>query len=152
MSVPISTILATPSHKTPKLWPLRRSGAFLLNGDLILELLAIHGDDKYLLWINSPNMACPHIVTVLKEGHTPVDHIRAWVHAAELAHYATGRAQTNVKDVLSAIHETRTTVENHFSHFMDLIKQDGWALDGAGGGLLTGSSRAIRVEGDRKTR
>lgn len=81
-----------------------------------------------------------------------MDHIRAWVHAAEVAHRLTYESQGNPQEVLKVIRATHAIVQEQFSSFMECIQQEGWTLDGAGGGLLIGPSRAIKVEEDRKTK
>lgn len=154
MGVSISTVLGTrQSHEQPGTWPFRSAVIPPLSASSLVELLSIHSGDNYVLWSGSSSqLACPHVVVVLKEGHKPVDHIRAWVHAAEVAHRLTCESQGNPQEVLKVIRATHAIVQEHFSSFMECIQQEGWTLDGAGGGLLIGPSRAIKVEEDRKTK
>ena len=91
---------------------------------------------------------------MLKEGHSPSDHLRAWLHAAELSYLLCKYAAPHSSQaLLIAIRESKETVEELLPAFLDGIKAAGWSLDAAGGGLLTGSPVTISVQGqDRKTK
>ncbi|KAJ3535658.1 hypothetical protein NM688_g6947 [Phlebia brevispora] len=157
MGVPLSTLI-NPQLPRGVLNVFSGRGAVhtpSLNAALFEELLSIHSEDKYILWLAADSRAgCPHVVIVLKEGHVSLDHVRAWLHASELAHRLGGKMHTlSAQDVLKLIGETRDVIKECFDPFMASIKQAGWSLDGAGGGLLVSQTRTIRVEqGDRKTR
>lgn len=118
------------------------------------ELLAIHQNENYLIWFEAGcRLHSPHIIVVLKEGHRPMDHLRAWLHASELASCIHSDTRPSTADMLAAIREARGIVDTHFTSFLEAISKVGWDLDAAGGGLITSGPRTIRIEqGDRKTK
>lgn len=157
IGAPLASVL--PRNATPmglaRLFWTRDPQVPPLLAESFAELLAIHQKENYLIWFEAGcQLHSPHIIVVLKEGHRPVDHLRAWLHASELASCIhTDTRQLTTEDMLAAIREARGIVDTHFTSFLEAISKLGWDLDAAGGGLITRGPRTIRIEqDDRKTR
>ncbi|KAF9043753.1 DUF647-domain-containing protein [Hymenopellis radicata] len=92
---------------------------FAVNGIPDRRALNITHEEKYLLCVDHTDTV--HIV--LKEGHGPVDHLKAWVHASggEL---------------------------DHFESFIEALEKKGWVV--GEGGLVTRLPRRVVVDGNHK--
>jgi hypothetical protein len=79
----------------------------------------------------------------LKEGHTPLDQLKAWAHAEEIGRVWTEQS-VDVKDEPQFLIEaTYQMVEDHFAAFVKHLRDLGWNLDE--GALMTGSPKAVFV-------
>ncbi len=92
---------------------------FAVSGIPDRQALSITHEDKYLLCVDHTDTV--HIV--LKEGHGPMDHLKAWIHASggEL---------------------------DHFESFTEALEQKGWII--GEGGLVTRLPRRVVVGGNDK--
>ena len=146
LGAPLSTILVHSDGST--------HSRTTLDARTFSALLAIHSSERYTLWLRAASQSPPEIVAVLQDGHGPLDHLRAWLHAAELAALLHNRPPPrHADDVLRMIQQAKDVVQEWFTPFMDAARSEGWDVEAAGGGLITGSPRTIRVaEEDSKTK
>lgn len=79
----------------------------------------------------------------LKAGHTPLDQLKAWVHALEV-----GReyVSTTTDDPVSLIASTNQDLEYHFASFIEHMRGLGWDVEE--GALMTGTTGAVLVSVD----
>jgi hypothetical protein len=82
----------------------------------------------------------------LKEGYTPLDQLKAWVHAEELGRVWTDGSSED--DPTMMIESTYRFMNPHFTRFIEHMRQAGWNLDE--GALLTRSPKAILVSADEE--
>lgn len=129
------------------------------NSTWLRDLLQLFAGEKYILWFDAHahGPSVPHLRVVLKAGHAPRDHMKAWLHATELAALRHGpRRGADVVSLLKDVRESKETVDAQFERFVLCTKSAGWDAEAAGGGFVTGSPMVVTVGGngadDRKNR
>lgn len=158
VGTPLSTILLR-ANKRVSWW---RSGtsrqtkwAKDLTSGQILMLFDEFSSENFIVWpspeISSQSVPVLHIV--LKEGHEPSDHLKAWALATELASLLNARGQNKgtvseqtFEAILAALQQARRTVESTYPGFLEAIGREGWDLGAAAGGFVTGLPTTISVE------
>lgn len=118
------------------------------------DLLDIFSGQKYVLCIDAQGDAgrsgrkIPRINICLKEGHTPLDQLKAWIHAMETVKLWTANSAVRKRSSTDCIRDALLIVEVHFLPFVERMRQVGWKLDE--GALLAGSPKSIlmAVDGD----
>lgn len=109
--------------------------------------------EAYVLWYaEGSNHRSIRITVALKEGHTPIDHLKAWAHAVELAkmcsnHDAQGGRSDN-DEKLSLISHAYHAVEDVFQEFVEQLRSIGWGIDE--GVIVVGLPPTIVVNEDVK--
>jgi hypothetical protein len=166
VGTPLSSLLIdaqTPS--TPwspwRWWTARRPPSARWTADAtpsnIAALLSLFSDDRFILWFDRIAPASTltlHIV--LKDGHTPSDHARAWVLATELASrcvmHRTGAM--SFAELVGMLREAKQTVDTLFPGFVEVLRGVGWDEAAAAGGFVTGLPTTVCIEdgGSRKAR
>jgi hypothetical protein len=114
--------------------------------DWMPTLLRLFNEEKYVLWfdVHINDASFPHLRAVLKTGHTPRDHMKAWVHATELAslRHAAGRT-ADISTLLEELQTSKTMVDGLFDTFVTYARKAKWDTEAAAGGLITGSPYVI---------
>jgi hypothetical protein len=82
----------------------------------------------------------------LKEGHTPLDQLKAWVHAEEIGRVWAEPSVDDKDDITIVIERTYRIVYNHFPAFVEHMRGLGWDLDD--GALITGSPNSVFISAD----
>jgi len=82
----------------------------------------------------------------LKEGHTPLDQLKAWVHAEEIGRVWTGSSAKDKDDPMAIVEHTYRTVFDHFDAFVEHMRGLRWILDE--GALITGSPKSVFISAD----
>jgi hypothetical protein len=117
------------------------------------SLLRIFLKERYILCFDARSiprerklkMLRMHIC--LKEGHTPLDQLKAWVHAEEIGRIWTAESIGHRNDSLTfVIESTYRTVNVHFNTFVKHMRGLRWNLDE--GALMTGSPKALFMSAD----
>ena len=110
----------------------------------IRAILDFFEEEKYVLWFDphATGTCCMHVC--LKEGHKPMDHLKAWAHAQEIGRILDGRAPGSFDVALSAVEIAYRLVEEAFPAFSEGIMAAGWKVDE--GGMIAGSPRVLLVE------
>jgi hypothetical protein len=115
-------------------------------------LLRIFSKERYILCFdarsaprNRPRSRRPRMHICLKESHTPLDHLKAWVHAEEIGRACTGLSADD-KDDVGVIESTYRTVCHHFPAFVEEMRGLGWNLDD--GALITGPPDSVFLSAD----
>ena len=110
------------------------------------DLLDVFSEQKYILCIDAQDVAdgtrVPWIHIYLKDGYTPLDQLKAWVHAMETA--ALWTANSSTREHSSSADCTRDAfliVELYFLPFVERMRQVGWKVDE--GALLAGSPKSV---------
>jgi len=120
------------------------------------QILSIFDQERYLLWFDPQNLfSVPgrpgqslqgylRLHICLKEGYTALDQLKAWVHAQEVGRtYMLRLTVEDEEEAAAIIRNTYQVVEEHFSSFVDRMRNVGWNTDD--GQLLTGSPRGILI-------
>lgn len=95
------------------------------------DLLDIFADEAYIL---SPASSYHEALIVLKEGCTPIDQLKGWVHALLLARQVQGQ-MSGVKQAdddasrLAELRRTLATTRELFTEHSKALKDKGWDLD-----------------------
>ena len=82
----------------------------------------------------------------LKESHTPLDHLKAWVHAEEIGRVCTGLSADDKDDAAKVIESTYRTVCHYFPAFVEHMRGLGWNLND--GALITGPPESVFISAD----
>ncbi len=112
------------------------------------KVLELFKNEKYVLWLD-PHLRKnhPHVHVILKEGHGPLDHLKAWLHASELlAHLGPLRGPSNTLDLMKNVQDSKQAVEVEFSSFVEKSRDAGWNIDENGYGLVAGSPRTVTID------
>jgi hypothetical protein len=73
----------------------------------------------------------------LKEGHTPLDQLKAWVHSEEIGRVWAEHLVDGKDEPHAIIEATYQVVDGHFAAFVEHMRGLGWNLDE--GALMTGT-------------
>ncbi|KAF8506284.1 vitamin B6 photo-protection and homoeostasis-domain-containing protein [Hysterangium stoloniferum] len=123
----------------------------------VLHVFAL---EEYLLWINASSFTNPsryhYCISLTKESKAP-DHIKAWIHAIELAHLINeaGPLSSRTDETLKCVERSLETVNSTYSNFLPALTLAGW--DTHHGALLTTPCLRLRrvhheVVDDKKSR
>lgn len=113
----------------------------------LASLLDLFSNERYIVWPDlrrsSPRFA--HILIYLKDGHTPMDHLKAWLNAAELSLSLCSEDVTKLplSKILETIDGMKDQFTMSFETFVKDVKTVGWDVDGSS--LVSGVSRTIEV-------
>lgn len=107
-------------------------------------MLDMFKKERYILcfdpaYTHSPK-GTPMLHICLKEGHTPLDQLKAWAHASEVGRECAART---TDDPVSLIESTYQDLEFHFKSFIEHIRGLGWDVEE--GALMTGAAVAVLV-------
>lgn len=129
---------------------------------IVTRLLQIFQTERYLIWFDAgclktgtTGIVIRHGVISsgslrvhisLKDGYTPQDQLKAWVHAVEICRSAATKMKGSpIEDInaIDAIIKAHKTVELHFSSFLDGMGSVGW--DYVDCALMTGSPASVVI-------
>lgn len=106
-----------------------------LNEEQTAALLEVFAHEKYILWCTSDP---PRIAVVLKDGHGPHDHLKAWAHAHEIAPICGRKLhQRGFDESLAVIRDGLQRVSRMFPLFLQGAQEAGWKTEE---GVLVGGS------------
>ena len=166
VGTPLSSILIE-SHQHPAWWNYRDHHSACWTQDLtsthILSLLNMFADENFIVWLSReiPSHSMPDIHIILKEGHAPSDHLKAWALATELAvelrnHGVKPVSARHFDDILGDLQIAKKAVDSLYPAFRQAIEKEGWDLNAAAGGFVTGLPTTVYVEKgvgeDKKTK
>ncbi|KAI0646625.1 vitamin B6 photo-protection and homoeostasis-domain-containing protein [Trametes meyenii] len=150
LGVPFSTLIGPSASPlaTPTLFSSSHSHCQRLNDDQIAALLELFAGENYILWFTSdyppshPSSAHgPSLAVALKDGHSPVDHLKAWAHAHELVRLhgspQSGRALGGFDTQIAGVRATLARVSRVFPEFVARAREAGWKTEE---GVLVGGS------------
>lgn len=129
---------------SPRVVPPTSPSLQPLSSAEIEAVLEFFSEEKYVLWFNSYSRSACQIHICLKAGHTPQDHLKAWVHAQEVALLLNRRMPQNFEAAMAAVQVANSVVEELFQYFVDKAQESGWKIEESA--LLSGSPRTISVE------
>jgi hypothetical protein len=136
----------------------------ILSGHISQNVLNTFSRQRYFIWFDRqclhylPGRDTPIIKgflrlhICLKEGHTPMDQLKAWVHAIEVGRsykQLPGSASSGGDDIFRLLHTTYLMVDSMFPEFEYRLRVGRWDVDA--GAMLTGTPRSVLVsvqEGD----
>lgn len=114
---------------------LSLSGRQPFSDEQIATLLEVFAHEKYLLWCTSDPL---RIAVVLKDGHGPHDHLKAWAHAHEIASICDRESHARgFNECLVAIRYALENVSRMFPLFLRAAQEVGWKTEE---GVLVGGS------------
>lgn len=112
--------------------------------DDLLELLQ---QESYILWYTKRSNRPSNISVAFKAGHSPIDHLKAWAHAVEVANRLSKPDAGNGSDEkLLSIRDAYLAVEEAFPEFIEKLRSVGWAIDE--GSIVVGLPSTIVVQED----
>ncbi|KAI0945081.1 hypothetical protein AcV7_001712 [Taiwanofungus camphoratus] len=119
-----------------------------LSASEVHSVLELFTEERYVLWFDSElsNNPC-RLRICLKEGHTPYDDLKAWIHAQELAlamYRGSPAGNLTFDERVEAVRTSYRNVEDLFPSFVEAARAVGWRIDE--GGLLAGSPKTISIE------
>ncbi|KAJ7598393.1 vitamin B6 photo-protection and homoeostasis-domain-containing protein [Mycena floridula] len=115
----------------------------ILSEPIQSTLLPLFQKERYLLWYDPSclvgaklvGLPCLHIC--LKKDYSPVDQLRAWAHAAEVARLADAK-EGDVEDLIRLAY---SNTEHHFADFIRKMRVAEWnTVDGT---LMTSAPRTL---------
>lgn len=117
------------------------------------KLLELFKAEKYIIWFDahSHRPSRPHLRVILKMGHTTRDHVKAWIHATELASLrdvAHVKGRTDAQTLLEDVRSSKDVIDTLVPRFMEYIQRAKWDIDAAAGGFITGSPMVIDTSSD----
>lgn len=103
----------------------------------ICELVDLFRDERYALWCRrNSGYQSPDISIALKAGHTPIDHLRGWLHACEVARLMATDGKAAERGEIHYIRAAHQEVGGLFEKFTTVMRHHGWKIDE--GTLLVG--------------
>jgi hypothetical protein len=130
----------------------------ILSRPIPSDLLADLEQERYLLWFDPRSLVsvAGHagqsvrgrllLHVCLKEGHSALDQLKAWAHAAEVGRMRMlgwGEGTTEDDEASAVIRAAYGRVEARFAGFVEGMSEAGWRV--WEGNLLTGSPEAVLV-------
>jgi len=108
------------------------------------ELLRMFNAERYVLLIDhrTHDNKLPRLRVVFKHGYTPLDQLKAWVHAVEVGmkmRQGSGRSEKD-SDIIRMAY---TRVQEHFSAFIERLRERGWDVSA---GILVAGTPKVLVE------
>ncbi|KAI0634737.1 DUF647-domain-containing protein [Trametes polyzona] len=132
------------------------AGRETLGDDEIVALLRVFASERYILWYTADPL--PKVHVVLKDGHGPHDHLKAWAHAHEVAASYSQVTPRAFEERLNMVQETLDQASRLFPAFLDAARVAGWKTEESvlvGGSPVTISvsvgERADEGREDKKT-
>ncbi|KAI0674629.1 vitamin B6 photo-protection and homoeostasis-domain-containing protein [Trametes maxima] len=157
LGVPFSALVdpAAVPPATLALFSSSRVDRQQLNDDQIAALLELFSGENYILWFTSdyplshPSPANGlSLAVVLKDSHGPIDHLKAWAHAHELARLhgssQSGRALGGFDAQLAGVRDALGRVSRMFPQFVVQARAAGWKTEESV--LVGGSPVTIAVD------
>jgi len=97
----------------------------------IHELVDLFRNEKYALWCTRQSLRqrSPDISIALKAGHTPLDHLRGWVHACEIARLVATDGKTAGRGEIHYIRAAHREMDRLFGRFTSAMRHRGWKID-----------------------
>jgi len=96
----------------------------------IREMVDLFKDERYALWCRRrPRRRSPDISIALKAGHTPLDHLRGWLHACEIARLIATDEKTTEHGEIHYIRAAHREVDRLFERFTNVMRRHGWKID-----------------------
>ncbi|KAF9653734.1 DUF647-domain-containing protein [Thelephora ganbajun] len=96
----------------------------------IHELVDLFKDERYALWCSRQSRhRSPDISIALKAGHTPIDHLRGWLHACEIARLIATDGETTERGEIHYIRAAHREVDRLFGKFTNVMRHHGWKID-----------------------
>ncbi|EIW51641.1 DUF647-domain-containing protein [Trametes versicolor FP-101664 SS1] len=130
---------------------LSLSGREPFSDEQIATLLEVFAHEKYILW---PASNPPQIAVVLKDGHGPHDHLKAWAHAHEIANICDRESHAHgFNECLVAIRYALENVSRMFPLFLRAAQEVGWKTEEGvvvGGSPITVTIGEAEVLEDKK--
>ena len=104
--------------------------AKLLAGVSIHELVDLFKGERYALWCRPRSRhRSPDISIALKAGHTPLDHLRGWLHACEVARLMATDGKTTEYGEIHYIRAAHREMDRMFEGFTNVMRHHGWKID-----------------------
>ena len=111
------------------------------------DLVDLFKDERYVLWYRRRSRhRSPDISIALKAGHTPVDHLRGWLHACEIARLIAVDGGTTERGGVYYIRAAHREMDRLFEKFTNVMRRHGWRIDE--GTLVAGSPPTISFDVD----
>lgn len=113
------------------------------------SLLRVFRSERYLLCFDARSVSRStrlQLHICLKEGHTPLDQLKAWVHSEEIGRVWAEHLVDGKDEPQALIEATYQVVDGHFAAFVEHLRDLGWNLDE--GALMTGTPKAVFVSVD----
>ena len=111
------------------------------------ELVDLFKDERYALWWRRQSRhRSPDISIALKAGHTPLDHLRGWLHACEIARLIATDGKTAEGGEIHYIRAAHREVDRLFEKFTNVMRRHGWKIDE--GTLVVGLPPIISIDTD----
>jgi len=128
----------------------RRRSRFTLNVP-IHQLLRIFSRERYILWCDprGTRNRPAHISIVLKEAHTQADHLKAWVHAFEVAMMCrdlrlnSKKTKGDIDEGVQLIGAAYALIDGTFQTFIERLRANGWRIDE--GTIVVGSPSIVVI-------
>jgi hypothetical protein len=113
----------------------------------IHELVDLFKDERYALWCRRESRhRSPDISIALKVGHTPLDHLRGWLHACEIARLMAADGKLTEGGEIHYIRAAYREVDRLFEKFTNVMRHHGWKIDE--GTLVVGLPPVISFDVD----
>lgn len=120
------------------------------NRPWVSKLLELFEKEKFVVWTqpsSSPSFSSsrsPQFHILLKEGHTPADHLKAWAFACDLASLTTiGTYFRNSTALVEEMCRIKGEFDTIYNTFVEDIKRVGWDVEASA--LVSGSPRVITL-------
>ncbi|EMD34725.1 hypothetical protein CERSUDRAFT_116920 [Gelatoporia subvermispora B] len=136
----LSTIFLETHRPCP---PSRTSTVPNLTSAQLNVVLQTFENERYILWLRHDSRSeSLQLVVCFKTGHQPIDRLKGWIHAQELAI----ALEDGVHPMFEKLHEVVQTslarVQKLFPLFLDAARGRGWMVEE---GLLVGIPYTISV-------
>lgn len=96
----------------------------------IHELVDLFENERYALWCRRQSRKrSPDISIALKAGHKPLDHLRGWLHACEIARLMATDEKTAERGEIHYIRAGYREVDRLFEKFTNVMRRHGWKID-----------------------
>lgn len=113
----------------------------------IHDLVDLFKDERYALWCRRQSRhRSPDISIALKAGHTPIDHLRGWLHACEIARLIATDGRTTEGGEIHYIRAAHREVDRLFEKFTSVMRLHGWKIEE--GTLVVGLPPVISFDVD----
>ncbi|KAF8503920.1 vitamin B6 photo-protection and homoeostasis-domain-containing protein [Gautieria morchelliformis] len=98
------------------------------------HIMQTFAGEKYILWFSTPAQgpSANQVYSIcLEKGSAASDHLKAWVHAIELAHTVseTGPLQVHSDGALKLLEQTHRVVNDTFPTLLQELTQAGWDVE-----------------------
>ncbi|KAI0336627.1 DUF647-domain-containing protein [Cubamyces sp. BRFM 1775] len=152
LGVPFSTISGS-TLRSKGVWSIFASTEpgtpHRMTNEQVATCLKLFADEKYILWYAAHSASTarstpPSLAIVLKDGHSPHDHLKAWAHAHEVARLSRGRRPSSFDAQLIVVRDALARTSRMFPSFLDAAQAAGWKTEE--GALVGGSPVTIAVD------